>query len=109
VPDTVRKDKIEVAPELLRKLYVDCGGWIQRIHEKLTEEEGIKIGYSTLARRVRELGVGQSPERRCGRVADEAGADYERPDAMCGCLTSARDDRSDIENVARSEAEWLCT
>ena len=61
VPDTVRKDKIEVDSELLRKLHADCGGWIQRIHEKLTEEEGIQIGYSTLVRRMRELGVGQSP------------------------------------------------
>ncbi len=71
VPDTVRKDKIEVDPELLRKLHADCGGWIQRIHEKLTEEEGIQIGYSTLVRRMRELGVGQSSAGRCGRVADE--------------------------------------
>ncbi len=77
VPDTVRKDKIEVDPELLRRLHADCGGWIQRIHEKLTEEEGIKIGYSTLVRRMRELGVGQSPVGRCGRVADTPGAEMQ--------------------------------
>jgi len=78
VPDTVRKDKIEVDPELLRRLHADCGGWIQRIHEKLTEEEGIKIGYSTLVRRMRELGVGQSPVGRCGRVADVPGAEMQQ-------------------------------
>ena len=78
VPNTVRKDKIEVDPELLRRLHAECEGWIQRIHEKLTEEEGIKIGYSTLVRRLRELGVGQSPVRRCGRVADAPGAEMQQ-------------------------------
>ena len=77
VPDRVRKDKIEVEPDLLRRLHADCGGWIQRIHEKLTEEEGIKIGYSTLVRRIVELGIGQRSVQRCGRVADEPGAEMQ--------------------------------
>ena len=78
VPNTVRKDKIEVEPDLLRKLHAECEGRIQRVHEKLTEEEGINIGYSTLVRMMRELGVGQSPVRRCGRVADEPGAEMQQ-------------------------------
>lgn len=40
VPEKVRKDKIEVNPDLLRRLHGVCGGWIRRIYEKLTEEEG---------------------------------------------------------------------
>ena len=78
VPNMVRKDKIEVDPELLRRLHAECKGWKKRIHEKLTEEEGIKIGYSTLVRRIRELGVGQSLTRRCGRVADEPGGEMQQ-------------------------------
>ena len=37
VPQTVRKDKIHVAPELLARLYRECGGRLQRVHEKLVE------------------------------------------------------------------------
>ncbi len=77
VPDRVRRDKIDLDADLLRRLHADCGGWIQRIHEKLTEEVGVKIGYSTLARRMRELGVGHSPERRSGRVADSPGIEMQ--------------------------------
>mgnify|MGYP000588526670 CR=1 FL=1 len=28
MPQTVRKDKIQIDPELLRRLYRDCDGWI---------------------------------------------------------------------------------
>ena len=73
MPDTIRKDKIKVDAELLRDLYKECNGWIQRIHERLTEEEGIKIGYSTLTRLIREFDIGQSSKKRCDRVTDEPG------------------------------------
>ena len=57
-PQTIRADKIQIEPDLLLKLYGKCRGRIQRIHEKLTEEEGIMIGYSTLTRMIRELELG---------------------------------------------------
>ncbi len=38
MPESARKDRIELDPELLVKLYKDCVGWVQRIHEILTEE-----------------------------------------------------------------------
>src|SRR3990170_1086728 len=41
MPDTVRDDKINIDHELLSRLYTDCSGFIQRIYEKLREEEGI--------------------------------------------------------------------
>ncbi|HAS16414.1 MAG TPA: hypothetical protein DCR39_00555, partial [Nitrospiraceae bacterium] len=47
MPDTVRDDKINIDSELLSRLYTDCSGFIQRIYEKLREEEGISVGYST--------------------------------------------------------------
>jgi len=37
--DLPRKDKIEIDQELLQRLYDECGGRVQRIHEKLSEEE----------------------------------------------------------------------
>ncbi len=77
MPDSTRKDKIEVNPDSLRRLYLECDGWIQRIHEKLLEEEGIKIGYSTLTRRVRELELGESKNNRCCSVPDEPGAEMQ--------------------------------
>lgn len=71
-----RKDRIEPDAELLGKLHVDCKGRVQRIHEKLTEQEGVVLGYSTLARKLRQLGLG-SARKRCGRVADVAGAEMQ--------------------------------
>ena len=46
----VRSDKIRIEAELLQRLYRECGGWLQRVHEKLVEEEGMKISYPTLTR-----------------------------------------------------------
>ena len=74
MPQTVRKDKIHVDPELLRRLYRQCDGWLQRIHEKLVEEEKIQVSYPTLTRLVRELGLGKPSQARCDHVPDEPGA-----------------------------------
>jgi transposase len=57
VPEVTRKDKIEIDTELLHRIYNECDGWRERMHEKLEEEEGIKIGYSTLTRILRESGM----------------------------------------------------
>lgn len=75
--DQPRKDKMEIDSELLSRLYHECSGWIQRVYEKLKEEEGIDIGYSTLSRRIRELGLGQSKKKRCDRVPDEPGVEFQ--------------------------------
>ncbi len=72
-----RKDKIQLDPELLRRLYQTCDGWIQRVHEKLVEEERIQVSYPTLTRLLRELGLGQTPSGRCDRVPDEPGAEMQ--------------------------------
>lgn len=76
-PDSIRKDKIVIDEQLLGRLHEECEGRIQRIHEKLLEEQSIKIGYSTLSRRIRELGLGQSKKTRCDRVPDEIGAEMQ--------------------------------
>lgn len=73
-----RQDKIHIAEDLLRQLYADCKGWIERMHEKLVEEEGLEVSYSTVLRRVHELGLGQGREQqRCDRVPDVAGAEMQ--------------------------------
>jgi len=77
MPVSGRKDKIIIDPDLLIKLYNDCDGWIQRIHEKLTEEEGIDIAYSTLTLKIRELGLGESKDERCNEVDDQPGLEMQ--------------------------------
>lgn len=77
LPETVRRDKIRIDEELLGRLYGECQGFLQRVHEKLVEEEGLAVKYSTLTRRVRELGLGRAPKARCGRVPDEPGAEMQ--------------------------------
>jgi transposase len=77
MPVATRTDKVDIDRELLGSLYVECNGWIQRIHEKLVEEKGIDVGYSTLTRMIRELGLDGSTGKRCARVADEPGAEMQ--------------------------------
>ena len=70
-----RKDKLQIDPQLLERLYRECNGWIQRIHEKLREEENIEVGYSTLTRMLREMGLRRNRQARCHRMPDEPGAE----------------------------------
>jgi transposase len=77
MPEVKRKDKIKVDEQLLRRLYQQCDGWMQRVHEKLGEEHGIRIGYSTLTRLIGELEIGKAHDQRCGQVADRPGAEMQ--------------------------------
>lgn len=80
MPDKPRRDKIIIDEHLLGTLYDRCNGWVQRIHEILTEEKGINIGYSTLTRRIAELGLGQtkqSKNQRCAKVPDKPGQEMQ--------------------------------
>lgn len=74
--ESKRKDTIEIEEERLRKLHVECDGRIQRIHEKLTEEDGVEIGYSTLSRKMREMGLGRNRKPRSERVPDAPGEEF---------------------------------
>ena len=58
LPAKIRKDSIEVDEEILRRVYKDCDSYTPRTYEVLTEEHGLKIGYSTLTRKLREMGLG---------------------------------------------------
>jgi transposase len=72
-----RKNKIHVDPELLVRLHRECGGRLQRIYERLIEEEGIRLAYSTLTRLLRDSGISRPPSVRCDRVPDEPGAEMQ--------------------------------
>jgi len=72
-----RQDKIQVDPDLLKRLYQECDGYAQRVHEKLVEDERIQIQYSTLTRLLRDMGLRRSQEPRCERMPDEPGAEMQ--------------------------------
>lgn len=77
MPKNIRKDKVEIDAQLLNHLYNECEGRVQRVHEKLVEEQGIVIAYSTLTKIIREQGLGKVSKMRCHRVADQAGAEMQ--------------------------------
>jgi transposase len=74
MPDSIRSDKIRIDPELLRRLYEECKGYVQRVHEKLVEEEDIQVKYSTLTRMLREMDISRTAQARCDEVPDKPGA-----------------------------------
>jgi transposase len=76
-PAHPRADKQHLDEELLRRLYHECQGWIARVHEKLAEEEGLTVTYSTVKRRLRELGISNPPQVRCQQVPDQPGAEMQ--------------------------------
>jgi hypothetical protein len=82
VPSTVRKDKIPIDADLLRRLYRECDGWAQRIHEKLVEEEKIDVGYSTLTRLLRDLELAKPASSRCDHVPDEPGVEMQHDTSL---------------------------
>ena len=77
MPAAVSREKRVIDPELLRRLYAECKGWIQRVHEKLAEEEHVVVPYQTLTRKLRALGIGPPGDKRCSRVPDEPGVEMQ--------------------------------
>ena len=54
-----------------------------RVHEKLVEEEGVAVTYSTLdADGCGELGISDPPKARCQRVPDEPGAEMQHDTSL---------------------------
>jgi hypothetical protein len=72
-----RSDKRNLDRDLLERLYRECDGWVQRIHERLQEEAGIAVGYSTLTRCLRDAGLSRQRPVRCQRVPDEPGVEMQ--------------------------------
>jgi transposase len=81
-PPRPRADKQPLDEELLRRLYQECQGHSARVHEKLVEEEGVAVAYSTLTQRLRELGISDPPKARCQQVPDEPGAEMQHDTSL---------------------------
>ncbi len=77
MPAVVHADKQPIDEQLLRDLYRQCEGRIQRMHERLTEEHQIPVSYPTLTRRLRQLGISAQTKQRCDRVPDEPGLEMQ--------------------------------
>lgn len=90
VAETTREDKIQIDPQILEQLYRECSGRVQRVHEKLIEEKGIDLGYSTLTRMIRELELGGAKKKRCDRVADEPGAEMQHDTTVYNTLIGGK-------------------
>ena len=81
-PRRARADKQRIDEQLLRRLHQQCQGRIQRMHEKLVEEEGVRVTYSTLTRMLRELGISTPQKTRCDRVPDEPGLEMQQDTSL---------------------------
>ncbi len=79
-----RSDKKRIDEELLRRLHQECEGRIQRMHEKLVEEQGVQVTYSTLTRMLRQLGIGAPQKSRCDHVPDEPGVEMQHDTTVYG-------------------------
>lgn len=77
LPQIIRNDTIDLDEEKLRRIYTECGGRVQRVHEILTEDENVKLGYSTLSRKLQDMGLGKKRQSRCQRVPDVAGEEMQ--------------------------------
>jgi transposase len=77
MPPSIRRPTLSLDPELLRQLHQECHGYAQRMMEKLREEHGIAVKYSTLTRHLRDLGITEPMGQRCERVPDEPGAEMQ--------------------------------
>ena len=72
-----RSDRVVIDQALLEQIYQDCRGYVQRMHEILSEEHGIDIGYSTLTRLVRAQELGAAPKKRACHVPDVPGEEMQ--------------------------------
>jgi transposase len=89
-PPRPRADQQPLDEELLRRLYQECQGHIVRMHEKLVEEEGVAVAYSTLTQRLRQLGLSDPPKVRCAQVPDEPGAEMQHDTSLYPVELSGR-------------------
>lgn len=90
MPGFTRPPALVLDPELLRQLHQECAGYAQRMAEKLREEHGIAVKYSTLTRHLRDLGISGPVSQRCERVPDEAGAEMQHDTSPFTLLVGAQ-------------------
>lgn len=74
--EPARPCRVALDLEVVRELYAECQGYVQRVHEKLAER-GVHLPYPTLTRRIRELGIGTPPAARAAEVPDVPGMEMQ--------------------------------
>lgn len=84
-----RPPKVALDPDLLRELYAECQGYVQRVHEKL-DERGIHVPYPTLTRRIRRLGIGAPAATRSAEVPDVPGVEMQHDTSVYQLEIGAR-------------------
>ena len=85
-----RRDSIDISDTLLEKLYRECDGYIQRIHEILTEEHNVAIGYSTLTRLLRNKGIGEEKTNRSSQIPDLPGEEMQHDTTVYQILIGSK-------------------
>jgi hypothetical protein len=65
-----RKDKKDFDDELIMKTFKECSGWGARTQEVL-KSKGMEIGYSTLMKRINELGLKQKNKKDFSHPVDD--------------------------------------
>jgi transposase len=73
-----RKDKIHLDVDLLRQLHERCEGYAQRVQEILQDEYHIRVGYSTLTRRLQEYEIRKTTKKRDERYPDVPGEEMQQ-------------------------------
>jgi len=86
----VERARQHIDEALLRRLYEQCDGYAQRVHEKLTEEEGIAVSYPTLTRMLRQMEISKAAKPRCERVPDEPGEEMQHDTTVYTLLLGER-------------------
>lgn len=71
-----RKDKLAIDDEVIMKTFKKCQGWGERTHEEL-EKKGIKIGYSTLMKKINSLGLKEKDKKYSTPVPDNPGEEFQ--------------------------------
>ncbi len=77
MPEIRRKDEIKLDTERIEQLYRECEGRVQRVHEILVETDGVRVAYSTLSRKLRDMGLGTVKKPRAARVPDAEGQEMQ--------------------------------
>jgi hypothetical protein len=72
-----REDNIKLNENLLREVFLSCDGWARRTHEVLGEK-GVKVGYSTLTRKIEKMGLNKQEEKRACKVPDVPGEESQQ-------------------------------
>ena len=77
VPERSRCSRLDTHLDDIRFLYDDCKGNRVRVAERLKEEKGVAVSYTTLTRFCREHGIGVKPRKPAQRIVTGPGEEMQ--------------------------------